>query len=66
VVRCPYCGFEEEFKLIKTWRFSVWNVYYYECPKCGGRFNHYIGVTSAGERSEYVIRVRPKASGGAR
>lgn len=22
VVKCPYCGFEGEFKLLKTWKYS--------------------------------------------
>ena len=26
MVRCPYCGFEGEFKLLKTWRYRWWNV----------------------------------------
>jgi len=66
VVKCPYCGFEGGFKLLKTWRFGFYDVSMLECPKCGGRFNYYIGVTSEGKRSEFVIKVRPRASGGAR
>jgi hypothetical protein len=37
-----------------------------ECSRCGGRFNHYVGVTSRGRHSEFVIRVRPRATGGSR
>ena len=65
-LRCPYCGFVGKFRLLKTWKYRIWDVYFYECPKCGGRFNHYIGVTSEGERSEFVIRIRSRTSGGAR
>jgi len=33
VVRCPYCGYEGERRLLKTWRYRVWEVHYYECPR---------------------------------
>jgi uncharacterized Zn finger protein len=39
-VRCPYCGSEGGFKLLKTWKYSWWNVYLYECPKCNGGFEY--------------------------
>jgi len=66
VVKCPYCGFEGELRSLKTWRFRFYDVSMLECPKCGGRFNHYVGVTSRGKHSEFVIRVRPRVSGGTR
>jgi DNA-directed RNA polymerase subunit RPC12/RpoP len=55
-VRCPYCGFEDEFKLLKTWKYSWWNVYLYECPKCGGRFRYQ--VDPEGKRKNFILRVR--------
>jgi len=24
VIKCPYCGFEGEFKVLKTWRFRFY------------------------------------------
>lgn len=42
VVKCPHCGFEGEFKLIKTWKYSWWNVYFYECSKCSAHFASYV------------------------
>jgi transposase len=66
VVRCPYCGFGSKFELIKTWKFRFYDVRMLECPRCGERFNHYVGVTSRGRFSEFVIRVRPRAMGGYR
>jgi hypothetical protein len=56
-VRRPYRGFEDEFKLLKTWRYSRWNVYLYEyeCSKCDGRFRWQ--VDPAGVKKRYVIRV---------
>jgi DNA-directed RNA polymerase subunit RPC12/RpoP len=56
VVKCPYCGFEGEFKLLKTWRYRWWNVYLYECPKCSGRFRYQVDPT--GKRKDYVMRLR--------
>jgi hypothetical protein len=26
MIKCPYCGFEGELKLLKTWRYRLWNV----------------------------------------
>jgi len=66
VVRCPYCGYGGEFRLVKTWRFGFYGVRMLECPRCGGSFNHYVGVTSRGRHSEFVIRIRPRATGGSR
>jgi len=54
-IKCPYCGFEGESKLLKTWKYSWWDVYLYECPKCGGRFRWQ--VDPAGVKKSYVIRV---------
>jgi DNA-directed RNA polymerase subunit RPC12/RpoP len=56
VVKCPYCGFEGEFKLIKTWKFRFYDVRRLRCPKCGGVFNHYHGISPrTGKVSEFVI-----------
>ena len=67
MVKCPILrGFEEGFKPLKTWSFGFYDVSILECPKRWRRFNHYIGVTSEGKRSEFVVRDRPRASGGAR
>jgi uncharacterized Zn finger protein len=54
-IRCPYCGFEGEFKLLKTWKYSWWDVHFYECPKCGGRFRYQVDPT--GKYKSYIIRV---------
>jgi len=63
MVKCPYCGYEGEFKLIKNWRFRFYDVKRLECPKCNGVFNHYYGVNSVGKMSSFIIKVRPKISG---
>ena len=65
-LKCPYCGFEGKFNVLKMWKYGFYDVSRLKCPKCGGRFNYYIGVTSKGKRSEFVIRGRPKASGATR
>ena len=64
--KCPYCSFEGEFKLLKTWRYRWWDVYFYECPKCGGRFRWQ--VDPEGRRKSYVLKVGVyvRGSGGGR
>ena len=64
VVKCPYCGYEGEFKPLKTWKFRFYEVKCLECPKCYGVFNHYQGLSPAGKMSEFVIRVKPRIRGG--
>jgi uncharacterized Zn finger protein len=69
MVKCPYCGFEGEFKLLKTWKFKYYTVYYYECPNCGKLFRYYVGVSPRGKRAEFIIRVgipRGQSRGGAK
>ena len=61
--KCPYCGFEGEFKVLKTWRFRFYEVKRLECPNCHGVFNHYQGVSPRGRKSEFVIRIKPKIRG---
>ena len=60
MVRCPYCGFEGEFNLLRTWRFRFYDVRMISCPRCRGVFNYYSGVSSTGRRSEFVVRLRPR------
>jgi len=60
MVKCPYCGYEGEFKLIKKWRFRFYDVKRLECPKCNGVFNHYMGVSVKGKTSEFMIKVKPR------
>ncbi len=64
MVRCPYCSYEGTLNTIKTWRFRFYNVTMISCPKCGGKFNHYIGTsTKSGKKTEFVIKLaRTKAS----
>ena len=61
MVKCPYCGYEAEFRVLKTWHFGFYNVSRIECLRCHGVFNYYQGVSPKGKRSEFVIRVRPRA-----
>ena len=56
MVRCPYCDFEGEFKLLKTWKYVAWDVYFYECPKCGKRFRYQIDPS--GRRKSFVMKLR--------
>jgi hypothetical protein len=60
MVKCPYCGYEGKFILIKNWRFRFYDVIMINCPKCNGVFNHYAGVSAKGKTSEFVIKVKPR------
>jgi len=55
VVKCPYCGYEGEFRLLKTWKFRFYDIKMLECTSCKCVFNHYYGVSSTGKRSEFMI-----------
>jgi DNA-directed RNA polymerase subunit RPC12/RpoP len=62
VVKCPYCGFEGEFKTLKTWKFRFYDVEMLECPNCKREFNYYHGISPrSGKTSEFIIRVGLKA-----
>ena len=62
-IKCPYCGFEGEFKVLKTWKFRFYDVERLECPNCKGIFNHYYGASPRGKKSEFIIRVIPRPEG---
>ena len=58
MVRCPYCGFEKDFKALKTWKFRFYDVKLFKCPNCGRGFNYYYGISPrSGKASEFVIRI---------
>ena len=59
--KCPYCGFEGEFKVLKTWRFRFYEVKRLECPRCRRVFNHYQRVSPRGKKTELVVRVKSGA-----
>jgi hypothetical protein len=58
LVKCPYCGYEGEFKLLKTWRYRWWEAYFYECPKSHGRFGFH--VDPIGKRKSFIIKFVPR------
>lgn len=61
-MKCPFCGYEGlDFKAEKTWKFRFYDVTRYVCPRCKGVFNYYTGVSSTGKKSEFLIRVKPRA-----
>ncbi|MDH5815659.1 MAG: hypothetical protein QE164_02560 [Candidatus Nezhaarchaeota archaeon] len=55
VVKCPYCGFDGGHKLLKTWKYNMWDVYFYECSQCKKRFRYQ--VDPEGKRKSYVLRL---------
>jgi hypothetical protein len=57
--KCPYWGYEEGFKTLKTWKFGFYSVERLECPSYGGIFNHYHGTTPRGKAVEFMIKVKP-------
>jgi len=60
MVRCPLCNKDFQAEPLKTWRFRFYQVKRFQCPKCGGIFNLYSGVSPKGKRSEFTIRVKPR------
>jgi uncharacterized Zn finger protein len=60
LIKCPYCSFEGEFKVLKTWKFRFYDVKMLRCLKCNGIFNYYYGVSPRGKVSEFVIRINPR------
>lgn len=56
MVKCPYCEYEGEFKLLKTWKYKWWDVYYYQCPRCGRKFRYQIDPE--GKKKSYIIKTR--------
>jgi len=60
MVKCPYCGYEGEFKLIKTWRYSGGMYTSMNAQMCGGRFRYQVDPT--GKYKSYVMRVGVKRS----
>ena len=62
MVKCPYCGYEGELNLLKTWKFRFYEVKRLKCPKCHGVFNHYGEISPTGKESEFVIRIKPRSS----
>lgn len=64
--QCPYCGFkgsDKDFKLLREpWRFRFYTVKRFECPRCRGVFQHYVGESPLGKTSEFVIRMKPRPS----
>ena len=62
MVKCPYCGYEDKFRDVKTpWKFRFYTVKMLECPICHGVFNYYHGVSpKRGKVLDFTIRIRPK------
>lgn len=62
--RCPFCGFEGDIpafeQLRSAWRYRFYTAYRLRCPKCGGIFNYYEGVSPRGKRVSFTVRVRPR------
>lgn len=51
--KCPYCGFENEFKSLKMWKFKWWDVHLYKCPKCDKSFRYHVDP----ERKNFIMRL---------
>lgn len=55
MVKCPYCGFDGEHRLLKVWRYSWWDSHFYQCPQCKGKFRYHIDPS--GQRKSFILRV---------
>ena len=63
MVKCPFCNYEGEFKLLKQWKFRFYDVKMFQCLKCNRVFNYYYGVSPrTGKVSEFTIKVKPRGS----
>ena len=62
MVKCPYCGYEDGFKIHKTWHFRFYEVKRLECPKATGYSINYYRVSSKGTVVEFTIRIKPRIS----
>jgi DNA-directed RNA polymerase subunit RPC12/RpoP len=60
-IKCPYCGYGNDFTVVKTWKMRTLNVRMFICPRCGGKINHYSGVTSKGKQVEFILRLTSRA-----
>ena len=63
MVKCPYCGYEGKFEEVREpWKFRFYTVKTLQCPKCkcNSIFNHYLGASPRGKKSEFVIRIKPR------
>ena len=61
MIKCPYYGYEGDFKFLKTWRYRWWNVYFYEYSQCSGKFRYQVDPSD--KRKSYVMRVGRDAGG---
>lgn len=58
MVKCPFCGSEDGFKELKSWKFRFYDVKLLQCSKCGKKLNYYHGISPrTGKKSEFVIRM---------
>jgi hypothetical protein len=52
---------------LKSWKFRFYNVRMLKCPRCGGVFNYYSGLSPrSGGVSEFTIKLKPRVAGGGR
>lgn len=58
MVKCPYCGFEGEHRLLKVWKYRWWDSYFYECTRCGGRFRYHIDPRN--QKKSFIIKLTGK------
>jgi DNA-directed RNA polymerase subunit RPC12/RpoP len=57
VVKCLYCGYRVEFKLLKIRKFRFYDVRRLQCLRYNGMFNYNYGVSPRTNRvPEFVIR----------
>ena len=58
MAKCPYCGYEGGFKLLKTWRYRWRDIYFYECMKRCTRLIPYVDPKD--KRRSFAILYKPK------
>jgi DNA-directed RNA polymerase subunit RPC12/RpoP len=61
VVKCPYCDYEGESKVLEIWKYIWWDVCFvcfYRCSQCKGKFKWRMDL--ADMHKSYVIGVSVK------
>jgi hypothetical protein len=61
LVKCPYWDYEGVFKVFEIQKYIWWNVYFYKCFRCKGRFKWQID--SVDMYKDYIIGASIKREG---
>jgi DNA-directed RNA polymerase subunit RPC12/RpoP len=58
MTKCPYCHHEGELVVPEIWKYVWWDVYFYKCSQCKGRFKW--RIDPADMHRSYLVEVSIK------